>query len=422
MTSRRSVLTGAVAAPLLAAAGAGTPDPGLNADLERYVSAGVKNSGGYGDNEVGRWIDAALVDAGYRTERLEFDVPFGEATQAHVLVGDRQVSVLAQAPVVTTGIRGVVARLVDDQSGGSLRGAIALVVLGYGRWSTLTARPIASRIDRAFERGARACVIVTTGPSGEAIALNTPAHAAVERMIVIAAPKDAGPLVEAARSRQSVTLRIAGEVGRRRAFNVIGRVERNAALPWLILSTPRSGWTVCAAERGPGLAVWLQLARWAARSAPQHNVFVLCNSGHEFENLGARNVLAATAPAPERTAFWLHLGANLASRDWHDTPSGLLPLESPDPQRFLLVSDVLLPQARQLFAGQPGLECPYALGAGAAGELAEIVGAGYVRAAGVFGAHKFHHTTRDTLDAAHTGAMATAAGALQGLVQAALQL
>src|SRR3546814_18340199 len=71
---------------------------------------------------------------------------------------------------------------------------------------------------------------------------------------------------------------------------------------------------------------------------PDHDLAFLCNSGHEYENLGAEEALKAAAPKPAETHFWLHLGANVAARDWHEGLFGLAPLAGVDSQRYLVVS------------------------------------------------------------------------------------
>jgi hypothetical protein len=111
--------------------------------------------------------------------------------------------------------------------------------------------------------------------------------------------------------------------------------------------------------------------------------------------MGGALFLRERAPKPADIALWVHLGANLAARDWHETGRGLLPLPSADPQRFLMASQDLIPAARSAFAGLPGFESPYPLAAEAQGELKEIRAAGYARAVGIFGAHRYHHTRLD---------------------------
>src|SRR3546814_17639306 len=83
------------------------------------------------------------------------------------------------------------------------------------------------------------------------------------------------------------------------------------------------------------------------------------NTGHEYEYLGAAEAMKQIAPPPAATRFWLHIGANVAARDWHDIAGHLTPLPSVDSQRFLSISPALLPLARALFVDQAGTEAPH---------------------------------------------------------------
>ena len=185
-----------------------------------------------------------------------------------------------------------------------------------------------------------------------------------------------------------------GAGGTRPAFNFVGRIDRGKGR-WLAISTPRSGWFTCAAERGPGVAVWLHLARWAATALPDHDLAFVCNTGHEYEYLGAAEAMEEIAPPVDQTQFWLHLGANVAGREWHEIPGNPVPLPNVDSQRFLSVSPSLLPLAQAIFAGEIGYEQPVSSAVLAAGELVEVIRAGYPLAAGVFGIHRYHHVAED---------------------------
>src|SRR3546814_8243070 len=79
-----------------------------------------------------------------------------------------------------------------------------------------------------------------------------------------------------------------GKGGLRAAENVVARRVRDGRR-WVVVSTPRSGWTDCAGERGPGLAIWLALAEWMPHAFADHSLLFVCHSGHEYENLGARD-------------------------------------------------------------------------------------------------------------------------------------
>lgn len=368
------------------------------ADLDRYIAFGVKFSGGPGDRDCGLWLDQELRAAGFATTRQDFPVPGFDLRDARLGAGTENIPLIPAGTVVPTGPAGTTARLVSIGAGQEiphdLAGAIALVDLPHARWSSLNDAAIRTLLPRLFAADARAVLLVTHGPTGKAAALNCDARApGFDRPVATIAPDRSGPL--RVRAGTEATLVIDGEAKFRTAFNLAARIDRGKGR-WLIVSTPRSGWTVCAGERGPGIASWLALARWAPAALPDHDLLFLCNSGHEYENLGAAHALSAYAPAPGATAFWLHLGANVAARDWHDLGGGRLsPLPSADPQRFLLASESLVGEARAAFAGLAGLEMAYPVGPGAAGELVAIAAAGYPSIAGIFGAHRFHHIAED---------------------------
>jgi hypothetical protein len=219
---------------------------------------------------------------------------------------------------------------------------------------------------------------------------------------------------------KNAMMKLTGQGGRRQAFNLVGQLDRGKGR-WLVVSTPRSGWFTCAGERSGGIASWLQIARWASRKARDYDLAFVCNSGHEYQYLGAEELLHSVAPRPENTAFWLHLGANLASRDWHDTVGSSKPLPGTDSQRFLVVSPALVSHAQEEFAGLAGLEAPYASDELSAGELTNVIEAGYASVAGVFGVHRFHHVADDDERCVSAEAVAQTAAAFQRLLKHALK-
>lgn len=429
MLDRRHLLKAGLAAPVAldpGLASAGTWDLSvfgaerLLADIRTYAGVGNKQSGGAGDRWTAGWTARRLGDAGFRIERQAFDVPWFESDRAELVVEQRRIALVAQPLVSTTPADGLTGplRLADGIE--RLDGAIAVVRLPYRRWSTIVDPAAREPIEDALGRGASAILLVTTGPTGEALLLNAPADkASSRRPLALLAPKLAAPVIEAARHGRAATLFVRGTGGVRTAENIVGRrvVEGNR---WLAVSTPRSGWTDCVGERGPGLAIWLALADWIPRAFPRHNLLFVSNSGHEYENLGASHMVEAYGPPPAHTDFWLHLGANVATRDWQELPGRLLPLPSADPYRFLMTSADLVERARAIFAGQPGLEMAYPSSAGAAGELSEVIKAGYSRHAGIFGAHRHHHAAGDDLSVIVAEPLAATARAISELLTAAI--
>ncbi|MFG1809662.1 hypothetical protein [Streptomyces sp. NPDC049040] len=76
----------------------------------------------------------------------------------------------------------------------------------------------------------------------------------------------------------------------------------------IVVTTPLTGWFTCAAERGTGVALALELAAELSR---EHPVFFLGNTGHELNNYGARAYLAEEFDLAPRAVF--HLGSALAA-------------------------------------------------------------------------------------------------------------
>jgi len=403
--SRRGVLGGAGLLGLAAggpAAAAGAADAAaLQASLERYAGFGVKASGGPGDAACGAWLEAELGRAGYACRRQAFEVPFFEIRNASLACGEARATVVPQAIVAPTGPQGLTGplRLVAGRE--DLSGVIALAVLPHKRWVALADPQVAGPLAEAVRRGAAGVVLVTTGPTGEAIALNVSTHRpGVERPVAILAPRDAGPFVAAAAEGRAATLVVDGRGGggaRRAAFNLIARLDRKAART-LVVSTPRSGWFGCAAERGSGLAIWLWLARWLAQADLGVNVELLATSGHEYEYLGGERYLAEAAPAPAATRLWVHIGASAAARDWHELGPRLLPLPSAEAQRVLTATPDIVERTRRAFHGISGLEATYVADrAMAGGELVNVLDKGYRTAIGLYGGHRYFHTAGDDL-------------------------
>jgi hypothetical protein len=376
-------------------------------DLQSYVGFGPKWAGGDGDNACGAWIEDRLAQAGFHTDRqvvaandvanIDTSIQFGARSVPLALhdAGRAPVGISIQAPVV---IWTPAASDIDQA-----RGAIVIAHLMSRRWSSALQGEIRNTIARASAVGAEVLVLVTHGPTGELIRLNRPLGGG-ELPVLLMAPRVWSEIAGAPLPARAVIV-IERRPNRRDAFNVIGRIERPDPR-FVVVSTPRSGWGVCAGERGPGAASFLALAPWAQRNLSRYSLVFACTSAHEFEGAGADAFLEHGAPSPQQTELWLHLGAGFAARDWHEAGGSLSPLPSPDPQRFLLASEPLMAPARAGFAGAAGLEAPYAASAEAAGELGQIVAAGYPAVAGLLGAHRFHHTPSDDMrcvEPAHVG-------------------
>src|SRR5947207_11262129 len=126
--------------------------------------------------------------------------------------------------------------------------------------------------------------------------------------VALISPHDEPALMSSARSGAKASLLVDGLDDRdARAKNVIARLDRGKDL--IVVSTPQSGWFRCAGERGPGIALFLGLARWASRRPSGSSFLFVSTSGHELGGLGMMAFQKELAPAPDRVLCWLHLGA-----------------------------------------------------------------------------------------------------------------
>src|SRR5262249_45986286 len=158
---------------------------------------GNKASGGPGDEACGAWLEAELTKAGYTCERQQFDVPYFDVTVATLASGATRATVIPQALVKPTGASGLTGPLRNANRAADLDGAIAILEMRYkiGGGVGQIAEPVAD----AFRRGAIAALAITTGASGEAVALNVSPHKpGFDKPVAILAPKDAAPFLKAA--------------------------------------------------------------------------------------------------------------------------------------------------------------------------------------------------------------------------------
>ena len=373
----------------------------LQADLVRHAELGPKFSAGPGDNATAQWIAGELRATGYEVEESTFDAPFFVKRVARLVCGNEAVDVTPQAPVVPTSARGVtgpLALLEGEAVVGDLTGRIALLVAPFARHAALFAdRGLGRTVTEAAHRGAAAIVIVTTGPSREAVALNAPEQQPfVAVPTAVLAPRQADAFVAAARAAAPATLVLDGDATHRPCKNIVGRLERGAR--WIGISTPRSGWYDCVAERGTGTAVFLDLAAWVGSRFADHSVFVMNTGGHEYFFAGSHRVIDE-GPPPDATAVWAHIGATLAARDAEERDGQWAMLDTADPQRSLMTADSVRDLATNAFQGLSGLAEPTPIRA-QAGELSTFTDRGYARAFAAIGQHRWFHTQQDTIECA----------------------
>jgi hypothetical protein len=87
----------------------------------------------------------------------------------------------------------------------------------------------------------------------------------------------------------------------------------DASLSPVVVMTPRSGWWMCASERGGGLASWLEIIRAVAARRARRPLLLVASSGHELGHFGLDTFLARRPGLITKAAAWVHLGANIGA-------------------------------------------------------------------------------------------------------------
>jgi hypothetical protein len=371
----------------------------IDADLRRHAGFGSKRSATEGDLATARWIADRLRTAGYRVSSHDFPAPFLVERAVRLSSEGMTLNLYAQTPAATTGPKGVTGRLVlirNQAEAANSKGRIALLVLNSARHAALGRgnAGIGGAIRAAATAGALGVVIVTTGPSGEAVLLNAPEDQVMPVPVAIMAPKDSRPFEQAAAAGAEATFTLDGDATHRNSTNVIGRLERGNR--WIVISTPRSGWFDCVGERGTGTSVFLELADWAVARFPEHSIHLVNAGAHEYYFAGSHRVMDL-APPPPSTSVWAHVGATVAARDADESGPVLRMLDTADPQRSLMATPNLNAAVAEGFRAIPELAQARPVRQDA-GELSVFTDRGYLRCFAVLGLHRWLHTIADTLE------------------------
>jgi hypothetical protein len=368
----------------------------LYEDVIAYYNLGEHRTATEADLATSQWLIGQLRATGLKATTQSFGLRQFFVHQTRLTVGDRNINAFPLWFPRGTGpssINGPVTLLDKSRE---LRSAQGKIVLARFPFDTRSAVVSGSGHDEAIlaasKAGASAVVAITEGSTREIIALNAVAGAEPWPIpVVLISPHDEGALMSAVRSGAKASLLMDGIDDRdARAKNVIARLDRGKEL--IVVSTPQSGWFRCAGERGPGIALFLGLARWASRRPSGASFLFVSTSGHELGGLGMRAFQKELAPPPDRVLCWIHLGAGIATYAWEETASGLKRLREPDSRRYLMTSPDLVPMLTATFAGLPGLTPVVDR---AVGEFEFMIKAGY-RTFGIAAGHRFHHTPADS--------------------------
>jgi len=362
----------------------------LYRDVVRYADFGEHRTATPGEERTTDWMAERLAECGLKVDFQPFTQETYFVEQTSLVVEGRQLECFPLWPPTWTGDSPVRGRLVGTVDGSGIpAGSIALLTpsFSYGG-PPYSYEGDDTAIGAASKAGASAAVVVANGPSDGMHAYNTPADTERWPIPVALTPKRNGAFLSAAAdSGAGADLLLTGtDAPQARPRNLVARLERGDKA--IVISTPKSGWFACAGERGPGVALFLALARWANERDSQVSYLFDANTGHETMGTGIRQFVDNLAPGPEQVLAWIHLGANISTWDWEDTGTGLVKQARPENYRVMCSSEKLLPLVNQAFTPLPGLQPRAGRGLG---EMRLMIQMGY-RGFGVNGGpyHYFH--------------------------------
>lgn len=400
--NRREILTGAGALALTSCAQMpmASADPlggdKLMADVESYVGFGTHRTGSAGDLATSDWFAKYWRDLGYAIEQTDVTCPNADTHVAKLRIGDQAFDGFAQPPLTFTLEGGLNAPLAwwNADKPSDVAGRIAIVYVERTSGSVSPSGVYREAFQRCAAAGALGVVAVVSGPSGEVVAINTPVKMTLGIPVLQVGEKERKRLEAAISDTPTGKLIIEGPGGVRTGRNTVARM--GDAGPWVIISTPQSGWFTCGGERGPGIAMSRALSAWAKTTRYPVRWLFVATSGHEWVDHGAEIFHKTQAPGPGNTALWFHLGASYGARAYEETSGGLVAKSTPNVVRSLMTTPDLAPFCEAAFAGQTPINKPLPADlAKALGEYRLVLEEGYTSSAGFWGGNAHFHTPID---------------------------
>ncbi|MGQ0732371.1 MAG: hypothetical protein ACT4QD_01815 [Acidobacteriota bacterium] len=280
--------------------------------IAQYDAQGIHRTATETDNESGRWLADLAHQAGADAALEPFPLARVDVRAAYVEVAGRRIEGIPLFDGAFTDDRGVAGRLgmpgvVTDGS----RGGIALTAVDQAGISSQGQSIAELRRNVAHA----AIVVITNGGQTGLSPMNAAAFLEPFGVPTLQVGSDHADVLNA-QARRGGDVRVVAHAVRTpsTAHNVVARVSgSDARLAPVVVMTPRSGWFHCAAERGGGIACWLEVIRAVHAARPVRTVRFVASSGHELGHLGLDAFLHRNQELIKGAAAWLHLGANIGA-------------------------------------------------------------------------------------------------------------
>ncbi len=345
--------------------------------IRAYEEMGIHRTGRQADNRTTWWMIEELRKIGVDADRQTWRFPRVEIQDASIRFGGRDIPAVPTFDSAFTDHHGLTGTLRTDNGPG-------IVVWEFEPDDQeRMAAGIYTSFELARQDGADGIILVMGDPDGHPVLRNAERPLEpIEVPVLQVAPLDAGPLLDAVGSE--ITIVNDGDRVDAPADNVIGTIPgTDPDADPVVLMTPKSGWYTCAAERGGGIAIWLEIAGRIAANPGRRPLNLVASTGHELHHLGLDHYIQQLGDAAHNVHAWMHLGASIGSRN------GQPGYAASDDELFGVATDALNAQGlkrRPFPVGNAGY--------GEARNIGEING----RFVSLLGGHPYFHSPQDTYD------------------------
>jgi hypothetical protein len=339
--------------------------------VEKYTSWDHHRSGTTNDLETSAWIREKLRAAGLDVDYHEWPMRVFDLIRCYVKFDGMTFDGFPEWFPTATGPTPIEAPLAvlerdrpllelpwgnePDLPLSDLRGKIWVTETDPRR--EVLSPALKQQIDAAGRAGALGAVVLVHHASRELPGRNSPRQYSdgpwCSIPLVGVAIKHADELYAAARAGKTGRLLIDGIDRQGFARNVVGHAGKGKDV--IIISTPSSGLYRCGAERGPGVAHLIGIARWLRGRDPKVRYLFSTNSGHEIGGRGAA-LAEEYAPPPGEVKCWLHLGSGVGTWRYEDTPVGPMKVYRRGGIKNFVSNEKFVDILRESFAHIPDLE------------------------------------------------------------------
>lgn len=281
----------------------------IAAIISEYSAQGIHRTGTRTDNESADWLADRISALGVQPRLETFPLERLDILDARFKVAGIDIEGVPAFDCTYTDASGITGSLGVLGSAADIGVVMASPMGGQGFQAIEAARR---------ERHHKAIVLVTDirMPADGAALINADSFLAPYGPPVLQVANRHWPAIERA-ARDGETALVIAHCRRVQAMatNVQATITgKNSRLAPLVVMTPRSGWWHCAAERGGGIAAFLEMIRTINSRGAARDVIFTANSGHELGHLGLDRYLESHKSLIAGASMWIHLGANFAAK------------------------------------------------------------------------------------------------------------